>query len=201
MFDTWTKHLRYGFMASGAYCLALCGVGSLLLPPSSTPVAALEAAAPAVVDTAPVFQLVEGKPVRIVVPGSGIDIALDEGYYNAADGSWTLSDTHAQYAMMSVLANNHSGNTFIYGHGTDTVFGGLSTTPPTEGSVAVVHTAEGHVFEYEFESSRSVTPTETSVLDYTGPPVLTVQTCTGAFSEWRTLYTFGLLRVHEAAKT
>lgn len=199
MLSALTKNIQYGLATSGAYCLALCAVGSLLLPPSSMPVAALEYTDRSVAESQPTFQLIEGKPVRIVVPGSDIDIVLDEGYYSPTDESWTLSDTHAQFAMMSVLANNHSGNTFVYGHGTDSIFGNLSTRPPIEGSVAILYTAEGYVFEYEFDSSRSVTPTETSALDYSGPPVLTIQTCTGTFSEWRTMYRFGFKQAYKLA--
>lgn len=197
MLAAWIQNIRYGLMASGVYCLALYAVGSLLLPPSSTPVAAKEMATLSQEATVvePSFQLITGKPVRISIPDSGIDVPLDEGLYNASDGSWTLSDTRGQYAMMSTLANNLSGNTFVYGHGTDPVFGKLSTTPPNTSSLAYIYSAEGRVFEYVFQSSRSVTPEETSVLDYSGPSQLMVQTCTGAFSEWRTLYTFSFQRV------
>src|SRR4051812_16772390 len=34
---------------------------------------------------------ISGRPVRIVVPSAPIDLPVDPGYYNSADGSWTLS--------------------------------------------------------------------------------------------------------------
>lgn len=196
MLDIWVKNFRYGLLASGMYCLVLSIVGGILVPPAMPPVAALEQpAARERVQKKLAFTLITGKPIRLVVPASGIDIPLDEGFYNTNDGTWTLSDTHAQYAMMSVVANNHSGNTFVYGHGTDQVFGRLNTAPPAAGSIASIYTAEGHVFEYLFQNSKSVTPTDTSALDYDGPPILTVQTCSGNFSEWRTMHRFTFLRV------
>lgn len=143
----------------------------------------------------PEFVLVSGKPVRLVVSASGIDLPVDEGYYNEATGTWTLSPSHAQFAMMTLLANNHSGNTFIYGHGTDQVFGQLVSKPPGPGSTAEIYTDNGHVFTYTFQSSRDLTPADTSVFDYTGPPILTIQTCTGPVSEWRTMYQFTFNKV------
>src|SRR5260370_34407240 len=65
---------------------------------------------------APRVQVISGLPVRIVIPASGVDLPVDQGYYDAAADSWTLSGYHAQFAMLSTLANNYGGETFIYGH-------------------------------------------------------------------------------------
>lgn len=135
--------------------------------------------------------LISGQPVRIVIPDSGIDLPVDEGYYNAEDGSWTLSPTHAQFAMISAISNNVSGDTFIYGHGTDTVFGKIGTHPPAPNAEALVYTDNSHVFSYRFDNTRQLTPKDTFILDtYNGPPILTLQTCTGSFSEWRSMFQF-----------
>ncbi|MNH26302.1 Sortase family protein [compost metagenome] len=130
-----------------------------------------------------------------MITDSNIDLPINEGFYNEADGSWTLSDFHLQYAMMTMLANNHSGNTFVYGHATDQVLGPLVQNPPAVGSLAQIYTDNGHVFTYAFQSSRTLTPNDTSIFSYSGPPILTVQTCTGSISEWRTMFTFTFLKV------
>ncbi|MDT4851091.1 Sortase domain protein [compost metagenome] len=143
----------------------------------------------------PAFIPISGKPVRLVIPDSNIDLPIDEGFYNEADSSWTLSDSRLQYAMMTMLANNHSGNTFIYGHATDQVLGRLAKHPPVAGALAQVYTDNGNIFTYAFESSRSLTPDDTSIFTYTGRPILTVQTCTGSISEWRTMFTFTFEKV------
>src|SRR4051812_14643321 len=57
----------------------------------------------------PSKQILTGKPVRIVIADAGIDLPIDEGRYNEADGSWSLSGYHAQYAMLTPLANDVSG--------------------------------------------------------------------------------------------
>lgn len=141
--------------------------------------------------------VISGKPIRIVIPAIAIDLPLDEGIYDSQTGSWTLSDSHAQYAVMSEPANNHAGITFVYGHGTDAVFGKLSAAQPPNGTIAQLYTDNGHVFTYSLGDVRDHTPSDTSLFDTlsNGSPQLVVQTCTGMFSEWRTMFTFTLTKV------
>jgi len=145
------------------------------------------------------FVVVSGKPVRITIPDYAIDLAIDEGNYNPADSSWTLSDTNAQFATFTALANNHTGNTFIYGHATDIVFGKLAAAMPPVGTIALIYTDNNHVFSYRFSDAKTLTPSNTSVFDDTksGKPTLTIQTCTGIFSEWRTMYRFDFIKVEK----
>ncbi len=138
--------------------------------------------------------VISGRPVRIVIPDSQIDKPIDPGYYNA-DGTWTLSVDRAQFAMISSPANNIAGNTFIYGHGTWAVFESLADVTPVPGATALVYTDNNHIFEYSFQNRRDLTPNDTSVLDYSATPILTVQTCSGSFSQWRSMFQFGLTRV------
>ena len=142
-------------------------------------------------------KVTSGKPVRIVIAAAGIDLPIDDGTYNAADGSWTLSDTHAQFASLSQLANDHAGTTFVYGHGTDAVFGKIGSNPPAIGTIAELHTDNGHVFAYSLQTVKNHEPSDTSIFDdmSSGSPRLVVQTCTGAFSEWRTMFVFEFKKV------
>lgn len=137
---------------------------------------------------------ISGKPVRIVLPASGLDLPIDEGVYDTTNG-WTLSGYHAQFAVGSSPANNQAGDTFIYGHNNNYVFGALRHRTPDVGEQALIYTDNGHVFSYLFQSTASLTPDDTSVLSYQGPPVLTIQTCTGSFNEWRTLFRFSFDKV------
>jgi len=142
-------------------------------------------------------KVISGKPVRIAIASSGIDLAVDDGTFNTSDGSWTLSDTHAQFATMTQPANDHTGTTFIYGHGTDAVFGKIGSSPPPSGTIAEITTDNGHVFTYVLQAVKNYEPSDTSVLQDTtsGQPRLVVQTCTGAFSEWRTMFIFTFEKV------
>lgn len=134
---------------------------------------------------------VSGRPNRIVIPSVGIDVAVVDGFYNPHTQTWNLSETQAQYATITPLANNYGGNTFIYGHNRPVVFTALLQTQP--GAVATVYTSNGHEFTYKLSSSRVTKPSDDSLFYYTGKPILTVQTCSGAWFQNRSLYTFELV--------
>lgn len=136
--------------------------------------------------------VISGRPVRIVIPASGVDLPVDPGYYNVATDEWTLSGYRAQFAVSSAPANNAAGDTFIYGHNNNYVFGALRHHMPLPDSPAIIYTDTGHVFTYIFVGSTSFVPDDTSALTYSGPPMLTIQTCTGSLNEWRTMYRFRL---------
>jgi hypothetical protein len=142
-----------------------------------------------------VIPVISGQPIRIVIPSESLDLPVDPGYYDPTSGGWTLSGYHAQFAMLSTLANNISGNTFIYGHNNDYVFGALRHNTPGVGALAFIYTSNGHIFEYAFQSVQSLSPTDVSALAYNGPSVLTIQTCTGSLNEWRTMYRFTFAQV------
>jgi sortase (surface protein transpeptidase) len=139
--------------------------------------------------------IISGRPVRIVIPDSGIDLPVDPGYYDAATDSWTLSGYNAQFAMISTLANDHAGETFIYGHNNNYVFGALRHNTPALGAQALIYTDNNRIFSYTFANSTSVDPSDVSYLNYAGPPQLVIQTCTGSFNEWRTMYVFNFDKV------
>lgn len=135
---------------------------------------------------------ISGTPIRIVIPSYDIDIPIDPGHYDFNTKQWSLSDNHAQHAVITPVANNHAGATFIYGHGTDAVFGKIGSNSPAVGTTALIHTDNGHTFTYSLKKVADYKPNETHVFEKSsdGPPRLIVQTCTGAFSEWRTMFTF-----------
>lgn len=135
---------------------------------------------------------VSGNPTRIVIPDRTIDLPIDDGAYNQRTKKWTVSPLHANFAISSVAPNNRSGTTFVYGHGTDQVFGKIGESPPPVGSRAVVYTDNGHVFHYELALVQNLKPSDTWIIKDTagGRPRLIVQTCTGIFSEWRTMFVY-----------
>jgi len=135
---------------------------------------------------------ISGKPIRITIPSSNIDLHIDDGGYDKTTKTWTLSETHAQFATISTVANNQKGTTFIYGHGTDAVFGKIGTNHPPVGTSAYLYADNGHVFAYKLRVIEDKNPTDTEIFHQisSGPPRLIVQTCTGMFSEWRTMFIF-----------
>lgn len=147
--------------------------------------------------TSQVVQTTSGKPTRITIPSVGIDLPVDAGRYDKASKTWSLSPDHAQFATMSALANNQKGATFIYGHGTDAVFGKIGSDHPPIGTIAYIYTDNNHVFTYKLYAIQDKAPTDTQILKQlqSGPPRLVIQTCTGVFSEWRTMFLFSFEKV------
>lgn len=141
--------------------------------------------------------VIRGTPTRIVLPSYDIDLSVDSGQYDTSTKRWTLSDTRAQYAEITARPNTHAGVTFIYGHGTDAVFGKIGTNPPPAGTIVHVYTDNGHVFTYTLQHTANLKPDQTHVFKnaLTGSPRLVIQTCTGAFSEWRTMFIFSFKEV------
>lgn len=138
-------------------------------------------------------KLIYGKPVRIVIESLGVDLPVNEGFYNPVDSSWTLTEKNAHFAMPSNLANNIGGNTLIYGHNNQYVFAILSNLQP--GDMAKVYTDSGHIFQYYYQSSEDVMPNNVNTFRYDGLPILTLQTCSGNWYELRRMFTFGFWQV------
>lgn len=134
-----------------------------------------------------------GEPSRITVPRLGIGLSIIDGEYNAKKDTWTLSEDKAQFARMTALPNNESGNTFIYGHNTDAVFAPLAWLE--KGDVARVHTTNGLVFQYRYNGRQIVDPSATSILEDTKTPRLTLMTCEGIFSQSRRVMFFDFERI------
>lgn len=138
-------------------------------------------------------KVITGKPMRLLVPSLGMDLSVEDGIYDAKTGQWTLSLDKVHYALMTVQPNDKQGNTLIYGHYRPEVFAYLHTIQ--KGALVKVKTENNHTFTYKFTGSRVVNPADTSVLSYEGKPMLTLQTCTGAFMQNRQLFSFDLVDV------
>jgi LPXTG-site transpeptidase (sortase) family protein len=144
---------------------------------------------PAVADTKP--NVVQGTPVHIVIPSLGIDAPVSNGYYDPHTGQWTLSEGSAYYATPTSLANSDTGNTFIYGHNSQKIFGKLLNIQT--GAEATVTTDNGYAFTYIYQSTVAVPPTDVgAALTYSGPPRLTLQTCSGLWHQTRQMVYFTL---------
>lgn len=150
---------------------------------------------PQPVPTAPEFTNteVQGIPVWISIPGVNINVPVIKGYHNLAAQTWTLTTYAAQYAVNTPAANNVEGNTFIYGHNRKSVFESLLKIKL--GDTAYLYTDNGHELEYTFQGALITTPSDDSLFKYQGPPILTLQTCSGEFYQNRQLFTFNLTKV------
>lgn len=131
------------------------------------------------------------KPIHLSIPDVNINLNVADGYYNRQTQTWSLSHDKAHFAVMTARPNTEQGQTFIYGHNRNAVFTRL--TQLRSGSLAYLTTADNIRFTYRFTKLQTTVPGNSDVLDYQGPPILTLQTCTGVRFQNRTLYSFELV--------
>lgn len=137
-----------------------------------------------------------GRPVRVIVTHAGIDLPVSVGKYNPKNGTWTLGYDRAYYAASTVLANDNHGSTLIYAHNLEGLFASLHHMAP--GATLAVYTDNGLVFRYRFRSVEDVAPGAIGSIKSDGPPQVILQTCTGVWSERRSLFTFSFHSVEAA---
>lgn len=183
--------------------IGLMGLVPALFNTNSTAFAAVsgqgssQVAAPVteVKKTEPAPQSTSGHPVRVVSPSVGVDMPVVDGFYDKSSGDWTLYDDKAMFAAMTTEPNDKAGQTFIYGHATQRVFGKLLNMKV--GQVVEVYTNNGYKFTYTLKQTETVTPQNTGILAYEGSPRLLMQTCVGAFSESRRFFIFDFTKVEK----
>lgn len=135
--------------------------------------------------------IISGYPEDLQIPSLNFNLTIIPGYYNQTTGTWNLTNTEAQFATPSVVPNNYYGNTLIYGHDRTAVFASLNLIQLN--SLAYVTTKNGYRFNYQYQYTYAVNPSNTSIFDYQGAPILTLQTCSGNFYQNRQMYVFKYL--------
>lgn len=132
-------------------------------------------------------------PVKLDIPSADISIKVAKGYYDAVAQKWTLSKDSAHYAVMTPPPNKTGGNTFIYGHNRSSVFSRLFNVG--NGDFAYLTTENKQRYSYKLVRSYTTSPSDSGFLNYQGKPILTLQTCSGARFQNRSLYVFELIEV------
>jgi LPXTG-site transpeptidase (sortase) family protein len=135
---------------------------------------------------------IEGTPRHITVPSLGIDTNIVDGLYDNKTGNWTLTEDSAFFATTSNLVNSDSGNTFIYGHNSQKIFGKLLNI--NAGAEVIITTDNGYEFTYVFLATEAVRPTDVYTLNYSGKPRLTLQTCSGVWNQTRQMSYYELTK-------
>ena len=178
--------------------IVLCGAGVALAAPLGiswfeqqsavkTSTIATVASSPPLIEGPAIIQ---GTPRHVTVPSVGIDVAVADGTYDSSTGAWTLSEESAFFATPTNPVNSGSGNTLLYGHDSQKIFGKLPRMQA--GAEVTVTTANGYAFTYVYITSEVVSPTDVGLFAYSGKPRLTLQTCTGTWSQSRQLFYFDL---------
>lgn len=139
---------------------------------------------------------VMGTPNRLVIKSLAIDLTVVGGQYYANSKTWELSGDKAHFAELSVSSNNKTGNTLIYGHNNKQVFYRLNQIKP--GAEVSVFTDNGKEFRYSYNTAVETSPNDSSVFNYKGPAMLTLQTCSGLWYQNRQLFAFDFVEVRDA---
>lgn len=184
---------RFAYYAIAAInlCVALAFVAVLFPAPTPAQAEPVALVAPVRLKGGALTENINlGIPVRIVVPSVTIDLPVRTGSYDAATQTWTLDKQSAFYASNTVPVNDNNGSTILYAHAQWGLFAKIPDI--STGATAQVYTDSGKVFSYTFASTRQVKADDTSIFVSTGPPMLTLLTCSGPFDTYRTLVSFTL---------
>lgn len=112
------------------------------------------------------------QPVRIIIPKIPVDLEVTPA--RIIGSKWETTNSGASY-MMGSSVPSEKGNTVIYGHAKNEIFGGLKKVKT--GDAIYVLTAEKW-YRYKVAEVRSVKPTDTEVIAPTTEKTLTLFTCT-----------------------
>jgi len=129
-------------------------------------------------------------PTHISVPVIGVSVDIEPGYYNYSDGIWTVGDKKASFATVTSVPNAKAGNTYMYGHNRPNIFTKLNNL--ILGDKVIVTNSDNKMFTYKLVSIRDVQPDDVSFLEYSNKPILTLQTCSGFWDQYRRLFIFDL---------
>lgn len=140
---------------------------------------------------------VTGIPVSIDIASIGMGLTIKNGTYDAKNGEWTLNDDDAFYATPTSPLSSAPSNTLIYGHNTQRVFSSLFNLKA--GDQAIVKADNGYEFVYTFAESKTIKPTDVSILNVGDKPQITLQTCTGWLDQYREVFIFYLSEYRETA--
>lgn len=142
-------------------------------------------------------ELVSERPLGLMVPKLKMDLVVKEGKYDAGRASWTIDNKAAFYATITPKPNNSRGNTLIYGHNSHQIFGNLNQLEKDD--LVYIKATNQKIFVYKLKEVKDVEPTDLSLFEYRGKPILTIQTCAGTWYEKRRLFTFSLVEVRAEA--
>lgn len=126
-------------------------------------------------------ELTLGTPTSLTLPRLGIQLNIQDGYYNKDRQEWTIDKINA-FVMVG------SKTPLIYGHNKDYIFGKLSGAATDE--LLVIKNKEGKDLLFKYTSDSILDPSESGVIDTYSDNTVYLMTCVGSFNEFRRLLTF-----------
>lgn len=111
-------------------------------------------------------------PVRVTIPQISVDLPLTPGL--AEGGNWEVAKKGASFLANAGAGRVGRGNLVVYGHARPAIF--LPLKKIKAGDKIYVRTNLGF-WVFEAESTRTVPPSETGILEDQGVAYLTLFTC------------------------
>lgn len=127
--------------------------------------------------------LKEKQPVRIIIPKLSLDLDITPA--RIIGDKWETTDNGVSYMLGSSIPSE-KGNTVIYGHAKNNIFGNLKKLKKDD--LIYVLTNEKW-FRYKVIETKTVKPTETEVVAPTIDKTLTIFTCTAFLDSKRLVVT------------
>lgn len=120
------------------------------------------------------------KPMSIEIKNVMPPVHLIAG--QITNGQWDLTDSQGLYLSSSAPIGS-AGNTVMYGHNTNQVFGKLLNAHLAD--VIIVTTSEKRMYKYKISKIKTVMPDAIEILNPTSDSRLTIFTCNGFFDSTR----------------
>lgn len=120
------------------------------------------------------------KPISITLPKLNRTLSIEEA--RISDNTWEVSETGASHWDNSANPGD-SGNIVIYGHNKNNLFGPIRWLE-TGDKIEITDT-NGNLHTYQITATKTVPPTDISVVSPTSDETLTLYTCTGFLDQKR----------------
>lgn len=123
----------------------------------------------------PVYAKKISKPVkRIIIPRIKIDLPIISS--EIKKGEWETTTQGISYLKASPIPGE-TGNSILYGHNFDELFGKLSNLTP--GDTIEIEYDDKSVKEFIIQSTQEVTPKQVDIIKPTTDTRITLYTCSG----------------------
>ncbi len=122
-------------------------------------------------------------PAELSIPRISLYKSIEPGIYDTTQDKWNVSADHPHFATVSMQPNIFGGNTVIYAHNSDDLFGHLDKLQSDD--TVQVKLKNGKTFIYEYSSSKEVSPLDVSIFTNNGSHQLVLLTCTGKKNSMR----------------
>lgn len=110
----------------------------------------------------------------INIPKIKRDLAVSDGKFE--NGRWEVDTEGVSFYTESALPET-GGNTVLYGHNKARILGGL--VDMRKGDRIELRLENGELRNYEVTETKTIKPTDVTILSNSGTTMLTIYTCTG----------------------